>query len=336
LKPKYRYNPRVDLNGSAPLPRALLHELSHPPSSGRHQWLARMACRLLWRRSLHEAEQLLRGACHCVTRDIEEREFKDALDSAATLVNQSKGTSTGAVNGSSRPKWPAQELEKTHQIVLAGPHQAEGCALSPVKLDPAIRHTETVIDTVYPGNPLLCVAHRGNWDFATAPREQYRGLLHLCQSLVPSPMVAPVGLTKNGKKLSAHTEAATGPRHILVVEFDIQKLDEEGKPTPWAPYIAEWEARGITIADACMALLLHLATTAPLILITWSGGKSLHGWFYCKGRSEAKLRAWMEYAVKLGADHQLWHKSQFCRVPDGTRHPGGRRQTLLYFNPDVL
>src|SRR5262249_24756075 len=146
--------------------------------------------------------------------------------------------------------------------------------LSPVKLDPSVRHAEEIADIFYPNNPLLCIARRGSWDFTTAPREAYRGLLHLCQLIVPSPMTALTGLTKSGKtpKPSAHTLNATGPRHFLVTELDFRKADEDNKPTIWSPYIEAWESVGITIEDACMALIMHLALSAPLALIVWSGG----------------------------------------------------------------
>ena len=40
---------------------------------------------------------------------------------------------------------------------------------------------------------------------------------------------------------------------------------------------------GRDVRDLCAALLLHLAEKAPLALAVYSGGKSLHGWFYCSG-----------------------------------------------------
>jgi len=43
----------------------------------------------------------------------------------------------------------------------------------------------------------------------------------------------------------------------------------------------------------------------------------------------------MEYAVSLGADSATWTKSQFVRMPDGTRE-NGKRQEILYFNPASL
>ena len=49
-------------------------------------------------------------------------------------------------------------------------------------------------------------------------------------------------------------------------------------------------------------LLLHLASHAPLALVVHSGIKSIHGWFYCIGQPEEKLRSFMRYAVSLGAE----------------------------------
>src|SRR5262249_7964562 len=155
------------------------------------------------------------------------------------------------------------------------------------------------------------------------------GLLHLCQFIVPNPMIALTGLTSNGQKQSAHTLDNTGPRHFLVIEFDFTATDEAGEPTVWAPLIEGWQAVGITLADACMYLIMHLAKTAPLVLIVSSAGKSLHGWFRALGLDEAKLYAWMRYAVRLGACHSTWTPSQFVRLPDGARYPGERRQEIL-------
>ena len=73
---------------------------------------------------------------------------------------------------------------------------------------------------------------------------------------------------------------------------------------------------------------------APLALALHSGNKSIHGWFYCASQSEERLKEFMRYAVSLGADPQLWVRSQFVRMPDGTRE-GGNRQTVYFFNPEV-
>jgi hypothetical protein len=87
--------------------------------------------------------------------------------------------------------------------------------------------------------------------------------------------------------------------------------------------------------DEQAAVLLHLAQQAPLAVAVHSGRKSIHGWFYCAGQAEDKLHRFMEYAVSLGADRATWTRSQFVRMPDGTRD-SGKRQAIYFFNPEVL
>jgi hypothetical protein len=87
--------------------------------------------------------------------------------------------------------------------------------------------------------------------------------------------------------------------------------------------------------DAQAALLLHLATFAPMVLVVHSGGKSLHGWFFAAGRGEDVVRKFFAYAVSLGADPATWTRSQFVRMPDGTRD-NGARQTVYFLNTRPL
>jgi hypothetical protein len=47
------------------------------------------------------------------------------------------------------------------------------------------------------------------------------------------------------------------------------------------------------------------------------------------------LESFMRYAVMLGADRATWTRSQFVRMPDGTRD-NGNRQTVYFFNPAVI
>jgi hypothetical protein len=171
-----------------------------------------------------------------------------------------------------------------------------------------------VIDLLFPGNPLLCCGQSKSV-FDTKPRENWRGKLSGLQLIVPSQMSAPKGRKKNPEEgedpLSPHTLDNTGPRCFLVVEFDSGTTDQHA------------------------TLLLHLASYGPLVLVVHSGGKSLHGWFYCAGQPEDKLLRFMRYSVSLGADPATWTRSQFVRMPDGTRDIG-KRQTIFYFNPRTV
>jgi len=85
--------------------------------------------------------------------------------------------------------------------------------------------------------------------------------------------------------------------------------------------------------DQQSALLLHLATYAPLACVAHSGNKSLHGWFYVFLDPEEKVQRFMEYALSLGADPATWTPCQLVRIPDGLRD-NGNRQTVFFFNPN--
>jgi len=124
--------------------------------------------------------------------------------------------------------------------------------------------------------------------------------------IVPSPMSAITGLTKDGRE-SKHTLDNTGPRRFLICEFDTGTADDHA------------------------ALLIHLAGYAPLVCVVHSGGKSCHGWFYVHGEPDARVEKFFRYAVSLGADAATWTRSQFVRMPDGTRD-NGKRQTVYFLN----
>ena len=180
---------------------------------------------------------------------------------------------------------------------------------SPVRIEDNASHTEEIIDALFPWDPLLCCG-KSNSDFDTRLREEWRGQLSALQLIVPSPMTARSGLTQDGKR-SRHALSITGQRRYLVVEFDHCNVDDHA------------------------ALLMHLKARAPLAIVVHSGSKSLHGWFPCHERTAEQLHRFMQRVVSLGADHATWCKSQFVRMPDGTRD-NGKRQTVFYFNPAVI
>ena len=137
------------------------------------------------------------------------------------------------------------------------------------------------------------------------------------------------GVTRNGK-LSAHALSNTGLRRFLVIEFDFDGSRSRAE----ANLLAQFNADRRDVSDLCASLLLHLAQKAPLALAVHSGGKSLHGWFYCTGQREELLRRFMNYAASLGGDAATWTRSQFVRMPDGLRD-NGKRQAVFFFNPSV-
>jgi hypothetical protein len=122
-----------------------------------------------------------------------------------------------------------------------------------------------------------------------------------------------------------------------VIEFDFTERDKKGNATIHAPLLRALAGKGVSVLDLCASLLAHLTRYAPLALAVFSGGKSLHGWFYCDGQPEDQVRRFMRYAVSLGADPATWTRNQMVRMPDGTRtDANGARQTVHYFNPEVV
>jgi hypothetical protein len=221
---------------------------------------------------------------------------------------------------------PCFELIET--VANAGKGLADLWEASPIRLDSNDPRTDELIDILFPGNPFLCCGwsrHR----FDTPPRNRwYR--LHDLQFIVPNPMTAPRGLTRQGR-LSAHALSNTGRREFLDVEFDFD-ASHSAKEARLFERLA-WQGRDVR--DLCAALLLHLAEKAPLALAVYSGRKSLHGWFYCAGIREETVSQFFRYAVSLGADRAYWNRSQFARMPDG-RRDNGKRQTVYFFNPRVV
>lgn len=292
-----------------------LFKLKPCPASGEgvHTWLFHAACRFVeagW--SDEDAEPEIEAL---MTRDPNPpSEIMDALRSARGERRRST------------PRWSPVNPKAIIEAVKNGLTLSELVSRSPEPIQfGAQSRTELFIDTLFPGNPLLCVGKTSS-QFSTDTREEFRGCLRMNSLIVPSPMSSQKGRTKRGK-LSFHTESNTGPRRFLIVEFDRGTLDQQA------------------------ALLWHLARFAPLALGVFSGGKSAHGWFFCQGQPEDKLRRFFDYAVSLGADPRTWLRSQFVRMPDGKRVDGKTsdalklagienvprsRQAVLYFNSEVI
>jgi hypothetical protein len=285
------------------LPAFLRDMLAAPPRAGEgvHDWIFRVARQLHAHLPAVEIVALLETRVANCGRPVPRHEIISAVQNSLASAWQ-PGQRTTAT---STAKWPSVNAEQREAIIKDGGGLADLWELSPVRIDDNRQHTEEIIDRLFPGNLLLCCGESSQ-EFDTRPRESRRGELALLQLIVPNPMTAPTGLTKEGKE-SAHTLSNTGPRRFLVAEFDTGTTDEHA------------------------ALLIHLAGYAPLVCAVHSGGKSLHGWFFVAGQSEERVLKFFRYAVSLGADRATWTRSQFVRMPDGTRD-NGKRQTVYFLN----
>jgi hypothetical protein len=316
--------------------------------AGGHNTTFRVACALLrgFRLSPTEAFRLLKIYNEKCQPPWSDSELRHKILSAAG-ANSCKGRGYLLVGDASSaplttadtpglvsppvPKWPVPELDTIEAIVRDGPEACDVWESSPRRCDDEVSHTEEIVDIVLPADPLLCAGWSA-FSFATRRRSAWRGLLSKMPLIVPNPMVAASGLTKDGVA-SQHSLAATAHRVYQVIEFDFTATDHSGQAMIYAPLLAVWKARGISTLDACAALSIHLAKRLPSwLLFLSSGAKSGHAWFNIRGLPIAEQRTFFAEACRLGADPQLWTRSQFVRMPDGLRS-NGQRQAVLYFDP---
>jgi hypothetical protein len=224
-------------------------------------------------------------------------EIERAIERAPQWIKQ------GAA--SSCRKWPDINLARRRGALSNNIGIEELQRMSPLKLTRA----HQVLPILFPDNPLIWAARsvqpeRGD----TLPLRQWLPFAWMQQFIVPNPMISRC-IPHNGKSKRCLTN--TGPRVYLVIESDNGTADEQA------------------------AILWHLARFARLVLAVHSASKSVHGWFHVAERSEDENRAFMEYAVSLGADPATFVKCQPVRMPGGHR-PGKGEQEILFFNPAAI
>jgi hypothetical protein len=289
---------------NATLPQWAADILATPPSAGEgfHLWLFR-AARALWKcgRNANDIREILENAAATCGRRVSAQEISDAIKNSCARAFQSPSAQYHP--------WPIVNHEQREAVIASGFGLVDLWEISPIRFEGNAPHTEEIVDVLFPGNPWLCVG-ASNINFKTRRREELRGELSALALIVPSPMTAGTGHTREGKE-SEHSLENTGARRFLVIEQDGGTVDEQA------------------------AILQHLAERAPLALAVHSGSKSLHGWFYCAGVVEEKVSRFFRCAAALGVDPALWTRSQLTRMPDGLRD-NGNQQTVYFFNPEVI
>jgi hypothetical protein len=224
-------------------------------------------------------------------------EIERAIERAPQWIRQ------GAA--SSRKKWPAIDRVELKKALSSGIGVEELRGFSPVKQ--AFAHQ--VLPILFPDNPLIWAARSVHPEIGdTLPLQQWLPVAGMQQFIVPNPMISRV-IPNNGKSKRCLTN--TGPRVYLVIESDNGTPDEQA------------------------AILWHLSRFARLVMAVHSASKSVHGWFHVAERSEKENRAFMEYAVSLGADPATWVKCQPVRMPAGHR-PNKGKQEILFFNAAAI
>ncbi|MST00640.1 MAG: hypothetical protein EXS29_04950 [Pedosphaera sp.] len=290
-------------------PPFLAEMLAASPHAGEgvHNWLFCVSRQLHAHLPALEIITLLEERTRACGRHVSRKEIEDAVRNSLPSAWEPNGKTGGTLHiGEPAPaKWPEVNKELREAVIAENGGLADLWECGNPRFEDSENHTEQIIDWLFPGNPLLCCG-KSSHEFDTRPRDEWRGDLSALQLIVPSPMSAVEGVTKEGKP-SRHTLSNTGPRRYLICEFDTGAPDDHA------------------------ALLLHLRTFAPLVCVVHSGGKSLHGWFLVEGQPPDKVEKFFRYAVSLGADRATWTLSQFVRMPDGTRDDG-RGQVTYFLN----
>lgn len=332
--------------------RLLLQSCPHP-GDGVHAWIFRVLCRLA-RLTISDRELFAvarRRITHYATRPVPDHEIQSQIPNARRYASGQAGMSSCGWKSSisthrsphRSPDWLPVDLVSIERIVRAGPSLAELRRRSPIPVDHGGFVTSTMLEVLFPGDPLLCCGWN-KYTFKTMPRSEWANLGGM-QFIVPSPMSKVQGLTQKDT-MSDRSSDNTGPRRYLVIECDFKPVSMD-KPGGAAQHVHDGKARlvtrlmaaGFTDLDMCSALLWHLSLRRKLALVVHSGGKSLHGWFRCDGESDERLEGFMKYAVQLGADKTTWSRCQQVRMPEGTRTGAphhGVRQAVQYFNPSSI
>lgn len=84
--------------------------------------------------------------------------------------------------------------------------------------------------------------------------------------------------------------------------------------------------------DAQAGIIKRLAKSLPLVLVCWSGNKSLHSWFDCSTRRKDQVQDFITLCVQLGADPACLRPAQLVRMPWGIRKDNGKIQKPIYFH----
>ena len=290
-----------------PLPNYLQKMIATVPQrgGGLHQWLFRTALQLQRFCSERETIEILRSKT--ADQAVKPNEIEDAVrNSRAGALTPTRSSTPSPT---AHRKWPCVNEEQRQAVLNQEGGLVDLLEKSPIRCEETPPATEEIIDQLMPKDCLLC-ASRSQQGAITKPRSEWRGSMSRQEFIVPSPMSAAQGSTKEGK-ISYRSLNNVGPRRFLVIDQDTGSKDEQA------------------------AVINHLARVAPLALVVATGGRGTHAWFYCSGKGDTQLWFFMRMAVLLGACKSTWSPIQLVRMPGGIRD-GITPQPVLLFNPGVV
>jgi hypothetical protein len=233
-----------------------------------------------------------------------------------------------------KSKWPEPDLELIEQITEAIDREPNQLSkLENLSPDPLSLTTQEIVSRLFAAGSWICP---GVINTATDAYqlEKIMPSLNRHAFIVPNPMKGKTGSTQDGRE-SGRCLDNVKERRFLVCEFDFAETNRKGEPTIWTALVKQWRLRGSTPQNAMAAIIMRMMSVAPLVLVTFSGSKSLHAWFWCQGEREepgSGLQRFMVNAARLGADPATFTPSQFVRMPAATRIDTGVRQTVHFLD----
>src|SRR6516165_2772387 len=150
------------------LPRFVRDLLASPPRRGHglNLWFYRIARVLHPFRDSAEIIELLQAAT--AGEPVKQGEIERAVDRSKATAWKPGLRPQGATQASA---WPKVNAEQREAVIASGFGLVDLWEISPVRFEDNKSHTEEIIDTLFPGDPLLC-AGSSNYDFATRSRPE--------------------------------------------------------------------------------------------------------------------------------------------------------------------
>ncbi|HRZ13066.1 MAG TPA: hypothetical protein P5567_11505 [Kiritimatiellia bacterium] len=281
-----------------PYSRHTAELLADPPAAGqgRHIWIFRVASGLL---KSFKADFVQRFLCRLAEEyGWTDRDFESEIVEAVAKIESNLPIEPSI-------KWPDQDDDERRRRAQTTP------LFQPT---PTGLTAEDVLPRLYKPDELVCIAP-DPFHAITQPLAAVLPVASAMAYIVANPMRASTGKTALGRESARSLDNACTleDRRYLIVEFD------QGEPL---------EDQAAVLSSLNMAFM-------PLVMAVYSGGKSIHGWFSARKLPAFLKQRFFELAVYIGADRSLWDRSKLVRMPGGRRE-NGKRQDILYFNPEVL
>jgi hypothetical protein len=214
------------------------------------------------------------------------------------------------------PRWPSRSQAEVDRVLA----EQESMGVDRLKSESPVSEpwempTTEILDRLFSeGDPLLCMGESVD-RFGTKPKSEFLNELAHPEAnlphLVPSTMSKLMGTTMAGK-ISARCRDNAGSLRFQVVDLDDEPdFDDQAR------------------------ILWHLKEFLPLIMILYSGNRSLHGWYLASECPAGRMGLFRSHAALLGADASLYRPEQAARTPNQMRD-GENKQEVWYLDDQIL